>query len=55
MTVSVAEADQGVFGGYRPETYQFRLRSEAAGWRITHQEWPWFECSEDSTRPDSEV
>jgi len=56
VTVSVAEADQGIFGGHRPETYQFRLRSEAAGWRITHQEWPWFECSTDSVPPaDSEV
>ena len=51
VTVSVAEADQGIFGSYRPETYEFRLSSADSGWRITHQEWPWFECSIDAVQP----
>ncbi len=52
VTVSVTEADQGIFGSYRPETYEFRLSPAAGGWRITHQEWPWFECSADSILPE---
>ena len=51
VTVSVTEADQGIFGSYRPETYEFRLSPAAGGWRITHQEWPWYECSADSILP----
>ncbi len=51
VTVSVTEADQGIFGSYVPETYEFRLSPAAGGWRITHQEWPWFECSADSILP----
>ena len=47
VTVSVAGSDPGIFGGYRPETYELRLSHEAGGWRITHQEWPWLECSAD--------
>ena len=46
--VSVTGADPGIFGNNRPETYEFRLTSASGGWRITHQEWPWFECSADS-------
>lgn len=55
VTVSVAEAEQGIFGDHRPETYEFRLISVADGWRITHQEWPWFECSADSGVLEPEV
>ena len=47
VTVSVAGSDPGIFGGYRPETYEYRLIPESAGWRVTHQEWPWYECSAD--------
>jgi hypothetical protein len=48
VTVSVAGSDPRIFGGYRPDDYEFRLISEAGGWRITHQDWPWYECSADS-------
>ena len=50
VTVSVDGSDPGIFGGYRPANYEFRLISEAGGWRITHQEWPWHECSADVPR-----
>ena len=55
VTVSVAEAEQGIFGDYRPVTYEFRLVPVADGWRIAHQEWPWFECSADSGVLEPEV
>lgn len=54
VTVSVAGSDPGIFGGNRSETYEFRLISEAGGWRITHQEWPWYECSADSPKLGTE-
>lgn len=53
VAVSVTGSDPGVFGGHRPETYEFRLSPATDGWRITHQEWPWFECSADSVPPES--
>lgn len=55
VTVSVTEADQGIFGDYRPETYEFRLIAASGGWLITHQEWPWFECSADVVLSEPEV
>ena len=54
VTVSVARSAQGIFDSYRPETYEFRLTPEPAGWRITHQEWPWWECSVDHKDPELE-
>ena len=55
VTVSVTRSDPGIFGDYRPVTYEFRLVPVADGWRITHQEWPWFECSADSAVLEPEV
>lgn len=52
VTVSVARSAQGIFDSYRPEIYEFRLSPEPAGWRITHQEWPWYECSADYVKPE---
>ena len=54
VTVSVARSNQGIFDSYRPETYEFRLSPEPDGWRITHQEWPWYECSVDHEEPEPE-
>ena len=54
VTVSVTGSDPGIFGGGRPETYEFRLTSAAGDWRITHQEWPWYECSADFLKPGPE-
>ncbi len=55
VTVSVTRSDPGVFGGHRSDTYEFRLIPEAGGWRVTHQEWPWFECSADAVLSEPEV
>ena len=55
VTVSVTGAGQGILGDSRPEVYEFRLVQASGGWRITHQEWPWFECSADSPLLDPEV
>ena len=44
--VLVAEDDLGVFGSYYEFDAGFTLWESADGWRITDQEWPWYECSE---------
>lgn len=65
VTVAVTEAPRGIFSANDRITYRFGLATTsptdstgstgstgAAGWRITHQEWPWPECSVDWDLPE---
>lgn len=51
VEVSVAEQDPGIFGSYYEFYASFSLELAEDGWRITHQEWPWYGCSESMLGP----
>ena len=52
VEVLVIDQSSGIFDSYYDFHTAFTLRSSGDGWRITDQEWPWYECSE--SRLDSE-